>query len=168
MNKLTTIVAAAHRPRRILVPADDGREPAYRRAQHYAIELADLSGAELLVADRSKETWADTPHHIGPLTPAEYQQQGNHHLDELFAEASARGIEVRVWVASLPTPEGFEEAVTSNDVQLAVLPDRFDRPTWTERLFGTRMAQVARAVAPGVAVVSVPRGGFPDFLSPAA
>ncbi len=63
----------------ILAIIDGGREPAYRRSWPVALRLAEREGATLLLADRSAETWGETPHHSGPFSPEKYRAMGRHH-----------------------------------------------------------------------------------------
>ncbi|HEX9411263.1 MAG TPA: hypothetical protein VF986_06165 [Actinomycetota bacterium] len=140
----------------ILALADGGREPAYRRAWAVALALAARGKARLLLVDRSQETWADTPHHLGPYGPEELRRKGRHHLDGQLAEAEAKGVEVLVWIPSLPLPESYyQETLSHNRVDLAVLPERFEHPKLLDRLAGTRAARMAKALAPRVPVVQV-------------
>jgi hypothetical protein len=144
----------------ILAIIDGGREPAYRRSWPVALELAGRTGATLLLADRSQETWGETPHHSGPFTPEAFRASGRHHLDAYLDEADALGVRVLVWVPSLPLPESYyEETVSHNRVDLAVLPERLDRPKLTERLVGGFAARIAKAMAPTIPVVQVSGGG---------
>jgi nucleotide-binding universal stress UspA family protein len=144
----------------ILAIIDGGREPAYRRSWPVALRLAEREGATLLLADRSAETWGETPHHSGPFSPEKYRAMGRHHLDAYLDEAADRGVPVLVWLPSLPLPESYyEETLSHNHVDLAVLPDHLDRPKLTERLLGSFAARVARAIAPGVPVLEVAGGG---------
>jgi hypothetical protein len=144
----------------ILAIIDGGREPAYRRSWPVALRLAQQTGATLLLADRSQETWGETPHHSGPFTPEQIGRSGRLHLDRYLEEAEAMGVPVRVWVPSLPLPESYyEETLSHNHVDLAVLPERLDRPKLTERMLGGFAARIAKAMAPAVPVVEVSGGG---------
>ena len=140
----------------ILTLTDAGREPAYRQSRSVAMTLARRTGATLLLVDRSQETWADTPHHQGPFTPKDLRGMGKVHLDDQLEEAAAEGVDVRVWVSSLPLPEGYyEETANHIRVGLSVLPERLEHPKIAERLAGTRTAAAAKALVPGIPVVQV-------------
>lgn len=151
----------------ILTLTDAGREPSYSRSLPVALMLARRTGAILLLVDRSEGTWAETPHHRGPFSPEDFRRAGRTHLDAQLGEAAAEGLVVRVRVPSFPLPESYyQETVSHNGVDLAVLPERYQHPTITERLSGTRTAQVAKAMVPTVPVVQVSRdGGAPAALT---
>jgi hypothetical protein len=143
----------------ILAIVDGGREPAYRRSWSVALSFARRTGATLMLADRSQETWGETPHHSGPFTPDEVRRMGKHHLDAYLDEADAAGVLVIVWFPSLPLPESYYgETLSHNRVDLAVLPDRLERPKLLDRLIGA-FAGMAKAMAPTVPVVEVSGGG---------
>ncbi len=149
----------------ILAIVDGGREPAYGRSWRVALDFARRAGATLMLADRSQETWGDTPHHSGPFTPDEVRSMGRHHLDRYFEEAGAVRVHVMVWIPSLPLPESYyEETLSHNRVDLAVLPDRLERPKLLDRLFGAFVPRTAKAMAPEVAVVGVSALGRPALI----
>jgi hypothetical protein len=150
------IVDALHDADMILTIVDGGREPAYRRSWAVALDFARRAGATLMLADRSQETWGDTPHHSGPFTPDEVRSMGRHHLDQYLDEAEAAGVLVMVWIPSLPLPESYyEETLSHNRVDLAVLPERLEHPKLLDRLFGAFVPRTAKEMAPDVAVVGV-------------
>jgi hypothetical protein len=158
LHDLDPEIASAVRNARVIVTfTDAGREPAYGRALRVAIALARLSGATLLLVDRSQETWAETPHHRGPFTPEQARHCRKQHLDDTLRTAAFEGVDVRVWVPSLPLIESYEETVSHNRVDLAILRDRYDHPRIVDRLTGTRAARMARDLVPSVPVVQVSR-----------
>ena len=104
--RIATIVGRA---RVILTLAAARGDPAYRRAQRVALCLARLSGGAILLVDRSQETLADTPHHEGPFTPDEARQLERDHLAAFLDAAAFAGVDVAVWVPSLPLLESYYE-----------------------------------------------------------
>jgi hypothetical protein len=78
--------------------------------------------------------------------------------------AQAAGVDVSVWAATLPLPESYDHAVRRNAVDVAVLRERFERPTIVERLMGTRAARVAKSLVPRVPVVEVGGDGAIGIL----
>ncbi len=155
--RIATIVGRA---RVILTLAAARGDPAYRRAQRVALCLARLSGGAILLVDRSQETLADTPHHEGPFTPDEARQLERDHLAAFLDAAAFAGVDVAVWVPSLPLLESYyEETVSCNDVDLAVLPDQVERPKLIELVTGRCIAEMAKSLVPGIPVVRVSRGG---------
>jgi hypothetical protein len=144
----------------ILAIVDGGREPAYRRSWSVALSFARRTGATLMLADRSQETWGDTPHHSGPFTSDQVRRMGKHHLDAYLDEAQSAGVLVMVWIPSLPLPESYyEETLSHNRVDLAVLPDRMERPKLLDRTIGAFAARMAKAMAPAVPVIEVSGAG---------
>jgi len=155
--RIATIVGKA---RVILTLAAARHDPAYRRAQRVALSLARLAGAAILLVDRSQETLADTPHHEGPFTPDEARQLEKDHLAAFLDAAAFAGVDVAVWVPSLPLLESYyEETVSCNDVDLAVLPDQLERPKLIELVTGRCIAEMAKSLVPGIPVVRVSRAG---------
>lgn len=161
---LTTVATAVRQARTVLTPTDNGHEPAYDRSLDVAIALARAFGARLLLVDRSAETWADTPHQIGPLNPTEAKADRGRHVRIAIERAEAAGLDVSVWAGTLPLPESYRDAVRRNGVDVAVLPDRFERPRIVERLVGRRAARVAKSLVPRVPVVEVGRDGAISVL----
>ena len=158
---LTQVATSVRNARTVLTLTDGGREPAYDESLDVAISLARALGAHLLLIDRSAETWADTPHAIGPMSADEARRRRGPHVREALDRAEAAGVDVTVWAWTLPLPESYDDAVERNDVDVAVLPDRFQRPTLVERLMGTRVARVAKDIVPRVPIVEVgPRGSL--------
>jgi hypothetical protein len=144
----------------ILALVDGGREPAYRRSWSVALSFARRTGATLMLADRSQETWGDTPHHSGPFTPDQIRRMGKRHLDQYLEQAEAAGVVVLVWIPSLPLPESYyEETLSHNRVDLAVLPEGLEHPKLLDRTLGAFAARMAKAMAPTVPVVEVSRAG---------
>ncbi len=155
--RIATVVRGA---RVILTLAAARHDPAYRRAQRVALSLARLAGAAILLVDRSQETLADTPHHQGPFTPEEARQLEKEHLAAFLDAAAFASVDVAVWAPSLPLLESYyEETVSCTDVDLAVLPDRLERPKLIELVTGRCIAEMAKSLVPSIPVVRVSRGG---------
>ena len=151
-----TILELARRARVILTLADAKEQPGYHRAQRVALALADLGGTTILLFDRSQETWAETPHHRGPYTNEDAHRLGFEHLYGFLDAAATCGLDVMVWMPSLPLLESYDEAVSEYGVDLSVLPTMIDRPKIIERLVGDcRPAEVAKTLVPAVPVVEV-------------
>jgi hypothetical protein len=151
-----TILEIARRARVILALADAKEQPGYHRAQRVALALAYLGGATMLLFDRSQETWAETPHHRGPYTNEDAHRLGLEHLYGFLEAAATCGVDVIVWLPSLPLLESYDEAVSVYGVDLSVLPTMIDHPKIIERLVGDcRPAEVAKTLVPSVPVVEV-------------
>jgi hypothetical protein len=158
---LTQVATSVRNARTVLTLTDGGREPAYDESLDVAISLARALGARLLLIDRSAETWADTPHAVGPMSAEEARRLRGPHIREALDLAEAAGLDVTVWAWTLPLPESYDDAVERNHVDVSVLPERFQRPTLLERLMGTRVARVAKEIVPRVPIVEVgPRGSL--------
>jgi hypothetical protein len=151
-----TILDVARRARVILTLTDSKDRRGYQLSQRVALGLASVSGARILLVDRSQETWAETPHHRGPFTDQEARQFQMRHLNGFLDAAAIYGVPTAVWLPSLPLFESYDEAVSLNGVDLSVLPDRIAHPKIIERLAGEcRPAEVATALVPTVPVVQV-------------
>lgn len=134
LDQLPSDVAGVARgARRVIVPTDDGNEPARVRARQAAVRLAAAAGAELVLLDRSDATWGDTPHtelHDRDALAA----AGKEALAKQVDEASDAGVTAAVWAHSLPAPEALGDAVRDLAVDLVVVADDFDKPGLLDRL----------------------------------
>jgi hypothetical protein len=90
---------------------------------------------------------------------------GKAHLDDQLDEAAAEGVDVMVWVPSLPLPESYYGETASHiHVDLSVLPERLEHPKFAERLARTRTAAAAKALIPAIPVVQVWGNGSLSLL----
>lgn len=130
----------------LLTLTDDGRDTAYAVSRSAAIRLAAAVGAELLLLDRTGETWLGGGgsgrgpfdatqllelHETG--SPGAGHRHGHQHLLDQLKESEAAGITARVWLAVEPGFGGLEECVHHCPVEAFVFPDHLDRPSAGDR-----------------------------------
>lgn len=140
------IRTALERVQVLLTLTDDGRDTAYAESRSAAIRLAAAVGADLLLLDRTGETWIGGggpgrgPFDAAQLrelhetsSPGRGHKHGHQHLLDQLEEADAAGVKARVWLAGEPGFGGLEECLHHCPVDALVLPDHLDRPSGGDR-----------------------------------
>jgi hypothetical protein len=145
-------MTAAGNARVVLCLIDDGRDPAFRYARRAAASLTAHLGVRLVLSDRTRESWAMTPHVVGPATLKDVERRGDTHLVSQIREARALGVRDVLAVAPTnPSPDAVGDAVETVGADVVVIPERYDRPKPADHLFlgGTSLE---RAIAERVRV----------------
>lgn len=119
----------------MLVVTDDGSDPSFARARRSAVELADGTGATILLYDRSAESrfvdpyasggWtADTSlsHGDRMLDASELHLLGRDYLARQIGEAAASGVTARAWLPKGVGAAPLAEAVRRFDCDLVIVP----------------------------------------------
>ncbi len=149
------VAAAVGRATTIVVPVDDGSDPARARARRVATALAGLVGAKLVLLDRDDTTYADTPR-VNELSRDEVAGLDRPELLALVDEAAESGVAVTAFQHSLPGAEALTDAVKATRAELVVVPTNAAAPGFLDRLKGDDLDERAADAAPvGTAVVSV-------------
>lgn len=148
----------------VLVPVDDGSDPARERGRLAAQALAARAGARLVLLDRLDTTYADTPR-VHELTRDELEGIDRPYLVAHIDEAAAAGVSATAFQHSLPGAEALTDAVKAVGADLVVVPDEVDKPGFLDRLKGAAVAERAADAAPaGVPVVAVGEDGSLSLL----
>lgn len=143
----------------VLVPVDDGNDPARERSRLVAMSLASLAGARLVLLDRTDTTYADTPR-LYELDRAELESIGRDYLVVQIDAATESGVSATAFQHSLPGAEALTDAVNATQADLIVVPEELNKPGVLDHLRKGNVADQAHAAAPnGVAVVSVAEDG---------
>ncbi|MGI8711345.1 MAG: universal stress protein [Acidimicrobiales bacterium] len=153
------VAAVVRRATTVLVPVDDGNDPARERARQVAVSLAAMAGARLVLLDRSDTTYADSPREF-ELDRAEVEAIGRPYLLDQIDAASEAGVSATAFQHSLPGAEALTDAINATHADLVVVPQNLDKPGLLDRLRGGDVADRAQGAAPaGVPVVAVADDG---------
>ncbi len=125
----------------ILVATDDVSDGPSRGARMGAVGVAAAVGAQLVLYDRSAESYfvdpypfPETPEGDRPLEEQELRSLGREYLAEQVREARGAGVEARAWLPRRPGPKGMAEFLTRYPVGAVVLPDTMANPSLLDRV----------------------------------
>jgi hypothetical protein len=145
-------LTAVRNARVVLCLTDDGSDPALGYARRAAARLTAHLGVRLVLSDRTRESWAMTPHVVGPATLKDVERRGDTHLVSQIREARDLGVRDVLAVApSNPSLDAVGDAVETVGADVVVIPERYDRPKPADHLF-LRGTSLERAIAERVRV----------------
>jgi hypothetical protein len=122
--------------RRVVVPTD--RDDAeLDRARRAATLLAGEHDWELVLYDRSHETWMDHPHPSGPVSADELDGDDWEHLRIQLNDIEAAGVTAKAWLATVPSLSAMTDVVHEMGVDAVLLPEELDKPTLADRVLDT-------------------------------
>jgi nucleotide-binding universal stress UspA family protein len=150
-------LAALRDARRVLALTDDGTEPELAIERTAAARVAGALHAQLVLVDRSHETWAETPHVDGPATLDQVRARGDDELAAQMARALELGApDVVAVTPSVPNFDAIVDSIELADADVIVVPDRLDHPRLAERWHHHGdIALTVKERAPGRRVVAV-------------
>ena len=120
--------------RTVLAVTDHGRDQALVRSRRVATRLAAELDARLVLADRTLETWGDTPHVIGPRAGTNLAGTPFADLEPQVRAAWADGVtDVGVVGATIPTLDAAEDTIGAVDADVLVVPDEPPRRRFLSR-----------------------------------
>lgn len=142
-----------------LVETDDGSDELITTTREAGLALAEQDGAEVVLYDRSTESYLTDPYPAGPwsdeddaVSPStELDRQtleslGRHYLTEQLDAAEERGLRVRVHLAQGAGAEALAEAIERYGVDLVVLPASVDSPSVVDRVRGSSLSALRKKV----------------------
>ena len=142
-----------------LVATDDGSDPDYATTREAGLKLAEQDGANVLLYDRTSESYLTDPYPVGPWSDehdavsedTELDRQmldnlGRHYLIEQIEEAEGRGLSVRAHLARGAGAEALADAVSRYQPDLIVLPDAVDDPSLADRVRGNSLHKFTEEV----------------------
>lgn len=156
-------VGALDAVHRLVLPTDLPGVDCLDVARAAIARVAASKQFQVVLYDRSAETWMDHPHPSGPHRADELSDD----FDALAAqlrELDAAGIDAVGWISTVPSLSEIATAVELLDADGVLLPEPSCDRTLVDRLTGTgdQNEEVARSVrtnAPGrVAVLAVTDG----------
>jgi hypothetical protein len=130
----------------ILTDRDDEQLDHVRRT---ATRLAVDHGWDLIVYDRSQETWMDSPHPTGPVATDELSGSDERaHLHRQMQDIEAAGVSVTAWLSTVPSISAIADVVREMHVDAVLIPSDFEQPKLADRLLsGDGATSVARTLA---------------------
>lgn len=132
---------------RVAVPTDADSD-ALAHARDVATQLAAEHGWQLVLYDRSKETWMDHPHPRACVTADELDGEEWEHLVEQLRAVAAAGVDATAWLATVPSLAAIVDVALEVGIDGVVLPADLDKPKLIDRLLeGADPAERAERVA---------------------
>jgi hypothetical protein len=140
-------VAALDGVTRLVVPTDLPGIDCLDLARQTAGRFAATKHLQVVLYDRSAETWMDHPHPSGPHRADELSDDFDTLADQL-RELGAAGIDAVGWISTVPSLSEIATAVQQLDADGVLLPEPSCDRTLVDRLTGTgdENQDVAKAV----------------------
>jgi hypothetical protein len=153
---------------RLVVPTDLPGVDCIDVAREAVGRVAAAKHFQVVLYDRSAETWMDHPHPSGPHRADELSDDFAALADQL-RELGADGIDAVGWISTVPSLSEIATAVQQLDADAVLLPEPSCDRTLVDRLTGTGdpNEDVAKSVhtnAPASAVVFEVHDGVVDVV----
>jgi hypothetical protein len=132
--------------RRVLLLTTDDDDPSFAAARQAMADLSRRTGAEVVLYDRSGETWGDTPHPSGPLPADDPLLDDRPHLRRQLEELGDRGVTASAWMSTLPSSSATTTPVLELDIDAVVVPMGMDRSLADRLIPGSDMASTVQHV----------------------
>jgi hypothetical protein len=124
------------------VDAEDGA-PELRNA---AVRLATEFGLEVILYDRSEETWMDHPHPKGPLEREDLDAKEHPELVEQLDQLLARQVPARAWIATVPSLAEIVDVVREVGVDVVLVPEHPDGSKLVDKLASGGPAEIVERI----------------------
>lgn len=128
--------AALGSVRRLVVPTDLPGVDCLDVAREVARVAAKEKGFEVILYDRSAETWMDHPHPSGPHDADELSDDFATLASQL-RELESAGIVAAGWISTVPSLSEIATAVQQTGADAVLLPEPSCDRTLVDRLTGT-------------------------------
>lgn len=128
----------------VVTDDDDGHLAATRAL---AVQLAARYDLDVVLYDRSQETWMDHPHPAGPCDRSDLAERAAGHLTPQLDQFADAGVTAVPWIATVPSLTEIVDVIRELDVDVMVLPDRIEHPKLLDRIKGKQPADVVKAIA---------------------
>lgn len=134
--------------RRVVVPTD-AEDESMGRAREAAMAIAGGYGTEVVLYDRSREFWSETPHPKGLLSADQLDSDTHGHLIEQLGDFADHGVTASAYLATLPSIAAILDVLQDVEVVAVLMPHPLGHRTWMDRLRGGRDQgeEVARVAA---------------------
>jgi len=131
---------------RLAVPTD-ADDDTLRELREAAIDLAVRFDLEVVLYDRSEETWMDHPHPKGVCDRSEIDGERRPHLVEQLDEFVARGVPTSAWIATVPSLTEIVDVIREVDVDVVLVPEHTDGSKLLDRLKTSEPSEIVERVA---------------------
>jgi hypothetical protein len=156
------IVDVARDAGSIVVATDDAPDGWSRGTRCAGIALARAVDAEVILVDRSAESYLVDPYPYPDVIDGartlgreEVISLGREHLARQIEEADGAGVRARAWLPRRPGARGMAELVARQaDGCVVVLPDVVERPSLFERIRGEVLSRWREVLAVPILVAS--------------
>jgi len=145
----------------VIAPTDDGRDPEVVYARRAAALLAARLGTTLYLSDRSKRTWAESPHVSGPAPIDELRAMGVSYMAEQMEDALALGApDVRAVAPSIPTLDSLSDVLEATRASVIVIPPAFTHQRLLDRwqIHDDLVARVKERAGSAAVLIAHPDG----------
>lgn len=136
---------ALSRSRRMAVPTD-ADDDTLRELRAAAIDLAVRFDLDVVLYDRSAETWMDHPHPTGLCDREAIDAEQQPHLLDQMDEFAAHDVSASVWVATVPSLTEIVDVVRELDVDTIFVPERGDGGKLIDRLRSGGPAEIVERI----------------------
>ncbi len=118
---------------RVAVPTD-ADDDSLANVRRVATRLAAEHGWELVLYDRSHETWMDHPHPKGCVTVDQLDGDEWEHLRVQLRDVESAGVSVTAWLATVPSITAMVDAIQEIDIDAVLVPADPEHATLADRL----------------------------------
>ena len=118
---------------RIAVPTDSS-DNALGELRASALDLAARYDLEVVLYDRSDETWMDHPHPKGPIERDAIDANRRPELVEQLDEFLAHSVPARAWIATVPSLTEIVDVVREVGVDVVLVPEHTDGSKVIDRI----------------------------------
>jgi hypothetical protein len=137
---ITTAATRALAGARKLAVVTDAYDDQLAATRDIALALALQHDLDVVLYDRSEETWMDHPHPAGPCDRADLDARDRTHLAAQLDDFESAGVSATTWIATVPAISEIVDVIREIDVDIVLLPDRLDRRKLFDRLLSNRSA----------------------------
>lgn len=155
------IVRVVEGSSQILVATDDVADGPSSGARTGALGVAAAVGADLVLYDRSAESYFVDPYPFPetaegdhPLEEREVRSLGRAYLADQIREAREAGVQARAWLPRGRGPKGMAEFLARHPAGVVVLPDTIANPSLFDRVRGDVLGRWIDAVRVPVLLAS--------------
>ena len=145
----------------VMTVTNESPRPPTVGAHRAATRIASILGARLVFADNTQATWGDTPHIRGPADIEVLQGLGiSYMVEQLQGALDGGAVDVRAVAPSMPSLDGFDDAVHTSGADLIILPTKLDHTPLAARWqLGGDFLTKLRTRTPGVRIVLADEDG---------
>jgi nucleotide-binding universal stress UspA family protein len=133
------------RRRRMAVPTD-ADDDTLRELRAAAVDLAVRFDLDVVLYDRSAETWMDHPHPTGLCDRDAIDTERHPHLLEQMDQFTERGVSTSVWIATVPSLSEIVDVIRELDVDVILVPAEGNGGKMLDRLKSGGPAEIVEQI----------------------